>query len=122
MRFLKWRRHNKDDRLGIYLKELNDRPQSQIMPSDVVKFSDPLRAVFNHAIRMGKIKLEDVCEHLELSKEQAQQLIDVIVKTGYLRPPSPLDDEPVYRIRLAVRTKRGDESIPTDILKKLDDL
>jgi hypothetical protein len=111
-----------DDRLGDFLWELENRPQPEILPSEVVKFSDPLRAVFNHATRMGRITLTDVSEKLDLPPEQAQKVIDNIFKKGFLRLPSPLDEEPVYETRLAVHTRRREDRMPKDILKKLDGL
>ena len=110
----------KGDRLGNFLSELEQRPQPEIMPSDIVKFSDPLRAVFNHATRAGQITFTDICEKLDLPSEQAQKVINSIVRTGFFRSPSPLDDEPVYKTRLAVHTRRHENGLMNDILEKLD--
>lgn len=122
MWLFRWRQPKKGSRLGNYLWELKHRTQSEILPSDVVKFSEPLRTVFNQATRDGQIKFSDICKILELPPEQAQQVIDDVIEKGFLHPTSPLNDEPVYEARPAVRTRRKDDVIPKDILKKLDDL
>ena len=122
LEFFRRRKLKKDDRLGNFLRELENRPQSQILPSDVVKFSDPLRAVFNHATRTGQISLSEMTSILELTESEAQQVVDRIIDKGFFHTPSHLGDEPVYKPRLAVRTRRKEDVIPKDILKKLDEL
>lgn len=116
------RRSSLEDRLGKFLSELKNRPQPEILPSDVVKFSDPLRAVFNHATRMGNISLPEMSQMLDLPEEETQKLINFIVEIGFLRAPSPLDEEPVYETRMAVRTRRREDALLNDILSKLDNL
>ena len=118
----KGRRSEETDRLGKFLRELEDCSQGKILPSDVVNFSAPLRAVFNQATRMGQITLQDVSEKLELPPDQAKQVVNCIVEKGFLRQPSPLDDEPVYQTRLAVRTRPRAGNLSKDIFSKLDDL
>jgi len=122
MCFFRRRRPKKDDRLGNFMWELENRPQPEILPSDVVKFSDPLRAVFTHATRMGQIKFSDVSGKLNLPPDQAQKVIDFIVERGFLHPPSLVGDEPVYILRFGVRTRHREDVIPKNILEKLDDL
>lgn len=122
MPLFKKRRPDKDDRVGNFLWELENRPQAAILPSDVVKFSDPLRAVFNRVTRMGQITSVEASELLDLSSKDTQKVINYIVETGFLRAPSLLDDENVYQTRLAVHTRRREDVIPKDILSKLDDL
>ena len=115
-------RRSTEDRLGNFLSELKNRPQPEILPSDVVKFSDPLRAVFNHATRTGNISLPEMSQMLDLPEEETQKLIDFIVEIGFLRALPPLDEEPMYETRMAVRTRRRDDALLNDILGKLDKL
>ncbi|MDK1028514.1 MAG: hypothetical protein QGD88_10040 [Anaerolineae bacterium] len=122
MQFSKSGPPKKDDRLGNYMWELEHRPQSKILPSDVLKFSDPLRAVLNQAARIGRISLSEVSKLLDLPPEQAQRVIDLIVEKDFLRRPSSLGDNPVYETRLAVRTRKLNDELPKEILNKLDDL
>ena len=121
-KFFRRKQPAKNDRLGSFLQELKDRPQEQIMPSDVVKFSDPLRAVFTHATREGKITFSKMNVILDLTEAETQQVVDYIVEKGFLCAPSPLDIEPVYETRFEVRTRRKEDVIPKDILSKLDNL
>lgn len=122
MQFLKrWLQKN-DDRLDEYLRELERLPQAEITPSYIVKFSRPLRAVFNHATRQGRITVPEAREYLHLPTEQAKRVIDLIVEKGFLSPASPSDGELIYATHLDVRTRGREERLPKDILNKLDDL
>ena len=118
----KGQRSEDTDRLENFLRELEACLQEKILPSDVVNFSAPLRAVFNQATRMGKITLQEVSEKLELTPIQAKQVLNCMVEKRFLRQPSPLDDKPVYKTSMAVRTRPREGSLPKDILGKLDDL
>ena len=118
----KGQRSEETNRLGNFLRELEACAQEKILPSDVVNFSAPLRAIFNQATRMGQITLQDVSENLGLTPEQAKQVLNCMVEKGVLRQPSPLDDEPVYQTRLAARTRPREGNLPKDILSKLDEL
>lgn len=92
-----------------------------IRPSDVVTFSEPLRSTLNHAIRDGIISLTDFAAHLQIEKEQARKVAEILIKRQlFVVSALSNEKETHYETRVSAMT-RPMKRPPIDLLKKLDD-
>ena len=102
------------------LQELKAR-REDIRPSDVAFFSEPLRSALNQAIRIGRISLTDFSGLLETGRDQAKQIIAILVErhlfyiSAFTNPK-----ETFYETRLSAST-RPMPRLRSDIWKKIDD-
>ncbi len=95
--------------------------KEDIRPSDIAFFSEPLRSTLNHAIRMGNISLSDIAQRLEIEREQAKEIVELLV-AHHLFQISGLSNEKetFYETRLSAMTRPLGRPRP-DIWKKIDD-
>ena len=95
--------------------------KEDIRPSDVVVYSEPLRSVLNSALRLGRISLTDLARQLELKREQAKQIADLLVTRNlfHVSTFSP-ENEIFYETRMSSMTRPLGRPRP-DIWKKIDD-
>ncbi len=102
------------------LQELKARNED-IRPSDVMVFSEPLRSVLNQAVRIGRISLGDFAEQLELEREQAKQLADILIARHLLQISGFSNDKEIFfETRLSAMTRPLARPRP-DLWKKIDD-
>lgn len=103
----------------IALKELQER-EEDIRPSDVVLFSEPLRSALNFVIRLGRFSLTEFSEKLGYTREQTQQIADLLVKRNLFELSRFSNaEETYYEARLTAMT-RPFKRPPTDLWKKID--
>lgn len=104
-------------------RELEARARWEgISLSDLVTFSEPLRAALAHIIRIGWISLSEFTRLLGLEQEEARYIAEYLVGKNFLRPPTEEDGETIYETRLAVRTRRLGEGKAKDVWDRLGDL
>ncbi len=102
------------------LQELKAR-REDIRPSDVMIFSEPLRSVLNQAIRIGRVSLTDFSKQLEIEREQAKQVAEILIARHLLQISGYSNDkETFYETRLSAMTRPLARPRP-DLWKKLDD-
>src|SRR5262245_34785276 len=53
--------------------------QTDIMPSDVLAFSEPLRSAVNIMIRLGRFSLTEFTEKLTFTREETKNIADALV-------------------------------------------
>jgi len=101
------------------LGELKDGVDD-IRPSEVVTFSEPLRSTLNLAIRNGRMSLTEFSTQLEIEREEAREIAEVLI-TRRLFVVSSLSNEQEthYETRVSAMT-RPMKRPPMDLLKKLD--
>jgi len=101
------------------LKELEERKED-IRPSDVVLFSEPLRSALNFVIRLGRFSLTEFAEKLEFTREQSEQLADILVARNLFAVSRFSNaEETFYESRLSAMTRPLSRP-PSDIWKKID--
>jgi hypothetical protein len=95
--------------------------KTDIRPSDVVAFSEPLRSALSQAIRIGRISFSDFSKLLEAEREQAQQILSILVERHlfYLSSFRSSTDT-YYETRLSAST-RPMARLRSDFWKKIDD-
>jgi len=95
--------------------------QEDIRPSDVVVFSEPLRSSLSQAIRIGRISLTDFSKLLGAEREQAQQIISILVERHlFFVSAFTSETDTFYETRLSAATRPMTRLRP-DIWKKIDD-
>ncbi|MBI2758834.1 MAG: hypothetical protein HYX49_09165 [Chloroflexi bacterium] len=95
--------------------------KEDIRPSDVIVFSEPLRSTLTRAVRIGRISLTDLARELELERERAREIVELLINRNLLRVSSFSNDkETFYETRLSAMTRPLGRP-PSDIFKKLDD-
>ncbi len=95
--------------------------KEDIRPSDVMIFSEPLRSVLNQAVRIGRISLTDFAKQLEIEREQARQLADILVARHLLQISGFSNEKEIFfETRLSAMTRPLARPRP-DLWKKLDD-
>ena len=106
--------------LELALQELGQRTED-IRPSDVGFISEPLRSVLNNAVRTGRISLTEFAAHLDLEREGARQLADILVARKLFQIASYSNEyETYYETRISAST-RPMKRPRVDIWKKIDD-
>jgi hypothetical protein len=95
--------------------------KEDIRPPDVAFFSEPLRSALTQAIRIGRISLTDFSGLLESEREQAQQIISILVQRHlfYVSAFTSSTDT-FYETWLSAST-RPIARLRSDIWKKIDD-
>ncbi len=102
------------------LQELKAR-QEDIRPSDVMVFSEPLRSVLNQAVRIGRVSLTDLSKQLEIEREQAGQIAEILIARHLFQVSGFSNDREIfYETRLSAMTRPLARPRP-DLWKKLDD-
>lgn len=95
--------------------------KEDIRPSDVVVYSEPLRSALNSALRLGRISLTDLARQLELQRDQAKQIADLLVARNLFRLSMLSNEtETYYESRLSSMTRPLSRP-PSEFLKKIDD-
>jgi hypothetical protein len=101
------------------IKELEAR-REDILPSDVVLFSEPLRSTLNFMIRLGRFSLTELSEKLEFTREQSKKIADRLVERRlFVISRFSNDAETFYESRVSAFTRPLSRP-PSDIWKKID--
>lgn len=117
---MKGRKALNKEQLDRTLQELKAR-QEDIRPSDVMVFSEPLRSVLNQAVRIGRVSLTDLANQLELGREQAKQIAEILIARHLFQISGFSNEKEVfYETRLSAMTRPLARPRP-DLWKKLDD-
>jgi len=84
-------------------------------------YSEPLRSALNAAVRLGRISLTDLARQLELKREDAQQIADLLVTRNLFHVSAFSHDKEIfYETRMSSMTRPLGRPRP-DIWKKIDD-
>jgi hypothetical protein len=94
-----------DERFNLILSELKSSNED-IRPSDVVDYSEPLRSALNLAVRNGLMSLTELKDELQVEREQALKVADLLVARQLFKVSSiSTKDETYYETRLSAMTR-----------------
>lgn len=95
--------------------------QTDLMPSDVLAFSEPLRSAVNAMVRLGRFSLTEFTEKLTFTREQTKNVADALVKRKLFEvmPTPPSEPETYYRAHLSGSTRPLTKP-DLDLWKKID--
>ncbi|GAB4542654.1 MAG: hypothetical protein Fur002_13320 [Anaerolineales bacterium] len=104
----------------LALRELS-ASAAELRPSDIMFFSEPLRAALNFVIRLGVFSLNDFAQKLGAPRAQAQIIAEILVKRNLFipQPERSTPEEPFYKARLSASARPANRP-PNDIWKKLE--
>lgn len=95
--------------------------QEGIRTTDLTLLNEPLRGVLNATVREGFMTLPHFAEGLNLTLEQAEQIVDLLLEHGFLRSSETgKNGETEYRVRYA-RAGRNTGELWQRVTGKLDD-
>jgi len=94
--------------------------QTDLMPSDVLAFSEPLRSAVNAMIRLGRFSLTEFTEKLPFTREQTKNIADALVNRKLFEMmPNTTGPEIFYTAHLSGST-RPLKKADLDLWKKID--
>lgn len=99
-----------------YLNMLEDLGDRNLTATDVVTLKEPLRTVLTKALRVGKVHLDDFARELNLSRDGATQLSDLLVKKGLFHAR----DGKTYDVRATGKTYSHENSRTVELWAKFD--
>lgn len=94
--------------------------KTDLMPSDILAFSEPLRSAVNAMVRLGRFSLTEFTEQIGFTREETKNIADALVQRKLFEVASYSNEqETFYTARLSGSTRPLTRP-PTDIWKKLD--
>jgi predicted ArsR family transcriptional regulator len=98
--------------------EIDDREKREgITLAELLDLSPVLRRLMNRVTRHGELTAKEATEELDISEEEAEEMLGALIEKGYLLREKR-DDVWVYRVYFA--RKRG-TSLPSGIWSALGD-
>lgn len=94
--------------------------QSDLMPSDVLGFSEPLRSALNAMIRLGRFSLTEFTEKLGFTREETKTIAEALVKRKLFEVASYSNEQETFYIAHLSGSTRPLTRPPSDIWKKID--
>jgi hypothetical protein len=94
--------------------------KNDMMPSDVLAFSEPLRSAVNAMIRLGRFSLTEFTEKLGFTREQTKTIAEALTKRKLFEIAKYSNEtETFYTAHLSGSTRPLTRP-PSDIWKKID--
>ena len=94
--------------------------KTDLMPSDILAFSEPLRSAVNAVIRLGRFSLTEFTAKLPFSREETKNIADVLVQRKLFEVvPNTTGPETFYTAHLTGST-RPLKKPDLDLWKKID--
>lgn len=94
--------------------------QTDLMPSDILAFSEPLRSAVNAMVRLGRFSLSEFTEKLAFTREETKTIADALVKRKLFEIiPNTTGPETFYTAHLSGST-RPLKKPDLDLWKKID--
>lgn len=103
----------------LALKEIQSG-QADIMPSDILAFSEPLRSAVNAMVRLGRFSLTEFTEKLNFTREETKHIADALVKRKLFEIASYSNEQETFYIAHLSGSTRPLTRPPSDIWKKID--
>ena len=94
--------------------------KTDLMPSDILAFSEPLRSAVNAVIRLGRFSLTEFTAKLPFTREETKNITDVLVERKLIEVvPNTIGPETFYTAHLTGST-RPLKKPDLDLWKKID--
>ncbi|MFN3491921.1 MAG: hypothetical protein ACK40V_06840 [Anaerolineales bacterium] len=103
----------------LALKEIQSG-QTDIMPSDVLAFSEPLRSAVNAMIRLGRFSLTEFTEKINFTREETKHIADALVQRKLFEVASYSNEQETFYLAHLSGSTRPLTRPPSDIWKKID--
>ena len=101
------------------MKEIQS-DKADLMPSDILAFSEPLRSALNIMVRLGRFSLTEFTEKLTFSREETKSVAEELVKRKLFEVvPNTTGPETFYTAHLTGST-RPLKKPDLDLWKKID--
>ncbi len=94
--------------------------QTDLMPSDVLSFSEPLRSAVNAVVRLGRFSLTEFTEKLGFTREETKNIANALVKRNLFEVAKYSTAEETYYTAHLSGSTRPFTKPPSDIWKKID--
>ncbi|KXK13874.1 MAG: hypothetical protein UZ14_CFX002001434 [Chloroflexi bacterium OLB14] len=94
--------------------------QTDLMPSDVLAFSEPLRSAINAMVRLGRFSLTEFTEKLPFTREETKNIANALVKRKLFEVASYSTEEETYYLAHLSGSTRPLTKPPSDIWGKID--
>jgi len=89
---------------GLYdqiIQELESSKEN-ILPAEVVMFSEPLRSTLDFALDHKRFNLSEFTEQLKFTREQSRRIAELLTERNFLNIlTSPYEEEPQYETRFS---------------------
>lgn len=108
--------------LSAYQVALNQiqANKTDMMPSDILGFSEPLRSALNAMVRLGRFSLTELTEKLGFTREQTKNIADALVQRKLFEVATYSTAEETFYIAHLSGSTRPLTRPPSDIWKKID--
>jgi hypothetical protein len=103
----------------LALKEIQSG-KTDIMPSDILAFSEPLRSAVNAMVRLGRFSLTEFTEKLGFTREETKMIADALVTRKLFEVASYSNEQETFYISHLSGSTRPLTRPPSDIWKKID--
>jgi hypothetical protein len=94
--------------------------KADLMPSDILGFSEPLRSALNAMVRLGRFSLTEFTEKLGFTREETKFIADALVKRNLFEVASYSNEQETFYISHLSGSTRPLTRPPSDIWKKID--
>lgn len=103
----------------LALKEIQSG-KTDIMPSDILSFSEPLRSAVNAMVRLGRFNLTEFTTSLTFSRQETKNVADALVQRKLFEIASYSTAEETYYMAHLTGSTRPLTRPTSDIWKKID--
>ena len=94
--------------------------KSDLMPSDILAFSEPLRSAVNAVVRLGRFSLTELTERLTFTREETKSIADMLVSRKLFEIAKHSTKEETYYIAHLSGSTRPFTKPDLDLWKKID--
>lgn len=94
--------------------------KADMMPSDILGFSEPLRSALNAMVRLGRFSLTEFTEKLGFTREETKIIANALVKRKLFEVASYSNEQETFYVSHLSGSTRPLTRPPSDIWKKID--
>jgi hypothetical protein len=94
--------------------------KTDMMPSDILGFSEPLRSALNAMVRLGRFSLTEFTTQLGFTREQTKNIADALVQRKLFEIATYSTEKETYYVAHLSGSTRPLTRPPSDIWKKID--
>lgn len=94
--------------------------KSDMMPSDILGFSEPLRSALNAMVRLGRFSLTEFTEKLGFTREETKTIAEALVKRKLFEIANYSNEKETFYVAHLSGSTRPLKRPPSDIWKKID--
>jgi hypothetical protein len=94
--------------------------KSDMMPSDILGFSEPLRSALNTMIRLGRFSLTEFTEKLGFTREETKKIAEALAQRKLFEIANYSNEKETFYVAHLSGSTRPLKRPPSDIWKKID--